>query len=124
MAERALRLDAFSGASYLFHLGHAYYLTGRYEEAIIYLESAVIEAANTDNPDFLPAHFVLAVVHNELGREEEARAEVAEVLRISPRASLEGQRERMPFKDQAVLERHLEGLRKAGLPEKLRSTTP
>ncbi len=46
-----------------------------------------------DNPDFLPAHLVLAIVHNELGREEEARAEVAEILRISPSASLEGQRE-------------------------------
>ena len=49
--------------------------------------------------------------------EAQAQAEVAEVLRISPRASLEDQRERMPFKDQAVSERYLDSLRKAGLPE-------
>ena len=59
-----------------------------------------------------------------MGRKEEVQSEVAETLRISPHASMEGQRERMPFKDQAVLERYLEGLRKAGLPEKSKSTAP
>ena len=83
-----------------------------------------MEAADIENPDFLPAHLVRAVIYNELGREEEARAELAEILRISPHASLEGQRERMPFKDQAVLERFIDGLRQAGLPEKSRSTAP
>ena len=43
---------------------------------------------------------------------------------VSPRASIEDLRERWPFKDQAVLERYLEALRKAGLPEKSRSTAP
>ncbi len=78
----------------------------------------------TRDPDFLSPHLVLAVIFGELGRNEEARAEVAEILRISPRVSMEGQRERMPFKDQAVLERFLDGLRKAELPEKSSSTAP
>ncbi len=71
----------------------------------------------TGNPDFLSPHRTLAVIFSELGRKEEAQAEVAEILRINPRASLESQRERMPFNDQAVSEQYLESLRKAGLLE-------
>jgi adenylate cyclase len=67
------------------------------------------------NPNFLPARRMLAVVYAELGRDKEARAEVAEILRISPEASLERWRERMPYKNQADLERLIAGLRKAGL---------
>ncbi len=112
LVKKAMRLDPHYPPLYLFYLGHAHYLVGQYEEAI-----AVLKRSFTRNPDQLPSHLDLAVIYCELGRKEEARAEVAEVLRISPRASLEGQRERMLFKDQAVLERYLENLRKAGLPE-------
>ena len=49
--------------------------------------------------------------------EEEAQAEVTEMLRISPSATLKGQRETMPFRDQAVLERYMGALRDAGVPE-------
>ncbi len=91
----------------------------KYEEAI-----AALKGSLTRDPDFLYARLVLAVVYSELGRKEEAQAEVAEALRISPRASMEGQRERMPFKDQAVLERFIDGLRKAGLPETSRAAAP
>ncbi len=92
---------------------------GKHEEAI-----AALKESLTRDPDFLYARLVLAVIYSELGRKEEVQSEVAETLRISPHASMKGQRERMPFKDQAVLERYLEGLRKAGLPEKSKSTAP
>ncbi len=85
---------------------------GKHEDAIAALKRCI-----TRNPDILFAHLTLAAIFSGLGQKEEARAEVAEVLRISPRASLENQRERTPFKDQAVSERYLDGLRKAGLPE-------
>ena len=71
--------------------------------------------ALTRNPDFLPAHAILAAIYSELGREEEARAEAAEVLQISPNFSLEVLRQRLPYKDPADLERFLDGLRKARL---------
>ena len=57
----------------------------------------------------------LAVIYVELGREKEARAEVAEILRISPDASLERWREMVPYKNQADLDRNIAGLRKAGM---------
>jgi hypothetical protein len=53
-------------------------------------------------------------VYSEIGKEAEARAEAAEVLRINPKFSLEVHKERVPIKDPAMLERHLAALRKAG----------
>ncbi len=114
-----MRLDPHYPPTYLNYLGRACFAMGKYEEAIAALKRCI-----TSSPDFLSPHLVMAGIQSELGRKEEAQAEVAEVLRISPRASLESQRERAPFKDQAVLERYLEALRKAGLPEKSRSTAP
>jgi adenylate cyclase len=60
-------------------------------------------------------HAGLATIYSELGREEEARAEAAEVLRINPKYSLEVWRQRFLYKDPAVLECMLAALRKAGL---------
>ena len=39
------------------------------------------------------------------------------MLRISPNTTLKGQLVTMPFKDRAILERYMDGLRKAGIPE-------
>ena len=61
------------------------------------------------------AHRGLAVIYSELGREAEAQAATAEILRISPNFSLEGYKQRLPYKDPAVLERQIAALRKAGL---------
>jgi len=110
LVEKAMRLNPHYPPSYLFVLGHSYHLMGRYEEAI-----AAYKKALTHNSNYSPAHQFLAAIYSELGREEEARAEVAEILRISPNFSLEVLRQRLPYKDPADLERFLDGLRKAGL---------
>ncbi len=52
---------------------------------------------------------------SEPGKEAEARAETAEVLRLNPQFSLEVHKQREPIKDPAMLERQLAALRKAGL---------
>jgi len=49
------------------------------------------------------------------GREDEARAAAAEVLRMSPNFSVDAWAQMLPFKKQADLERLLAPLRKAGL---------
>jgi adenylate cyclase len=110
MIEKATRLNPRSPVRYSVYVGHAYYLTGRYEEAI-----AVLKGVLTRNPDMLTTHLYLAAIYSELGREAEARAEVVEVLRISPSYSLGVYRQRFLYKDPAVLERQLVALRKAGL---------
>jgi TolB-like protein/class 3 adenylate cyclase/Flp pilus assembly protein TadD len=110
LIEKAMRLNPHYPASYLFLLGEAYRVAGRYEEAI-----AAYKKALTRNPDLLPVHVNLAAVYSELGREEEARAEVAEVLRINPKWSLEIWKQRQPYKDPAMVERVFAALRKTGL---------
>ncbi len=112
LLKKAMHLDPHFPPIYLFFLGYGYYAMGQYEEAI-----AALKRSLTQNPDHFSPHRTLAVIFSELGREEEAQAEVAEMLRISPNATLRGQKERMPFKDESTLERYMEGLRKAGLPE-------
>jgi tetratricopeptide (TPR) repeat protein len=108
--QEAIRLNPRYPALYLRILGTAYYWTGRTEEAI-----AAFKRALARNPNWLAAHFFLAFVYSEVGREAEARAEAAEVLRLSPNFSLAGVRQRFPLKDPAALERILTALRKAGL---------
>ncbi len=110
LAKRAVRLDPHYAGRYAFDLGHAYYLLRRYEEAV-----AALQKTLTWNPNFLPAHGLLAAIYSELGREEEARAEIAATLRINPSNSLEGRRQRISYKDPAVAERLLTALHKAGL---------
>ena len=100
----------YPGAWHLFEIGHAAYLLGRYEEASVALKRVL-----TRDPDFWPAHFHLAVSLSESGQAEEAQAEAAEVLRLSPKFSLEVTRQTLPYQDPAVLERALAALRKAGL---------
>ena len=91
-------------------LGMAYRLVGRYEEAI-----SVLQRASIRNPNLLPPHGHLLVSYSEVGRDAEARAEVAEILRISPNFSLEEIRRVFVFKDPAELEQYLAAMRKAGL---------
>jgi adenylate cyclase len=108
--KQGMRLNPYYPDWYAFNLGNAYRLMGRTEEAITAHRDALIR-----NPNLLLAHLGLAGIYSELGREEEARAEAAEVLRISPTFSLEGWRQFSPQKDLAILERQLDTLRKAGL---------
>jgi adenylate cyclase len=91
-------------------LAQAYYLTGRYEEAIATYKKVLAVA-----PHYPLAHIGLTVVYSELGREEEARAEATEILRLNPKFSLEALKQRLLFKDPAENERILAALRKAGL---------
>jgi hypothetical protein len=50
-----------------------------------------------------------------MGREKEARAEAAEVLRINSNFSLEYFAKTLPFKDRKVINNLIDALRKAGL---------
>lgn len=100
---------AAKSAEYVFQLSIAC-LAGRYEEAL-----APGKSFPALNPYSWLGHFNLAVIYSELGQAAEARAEVAEVLRLNPNFSLEVHKQRTPIKDPAALERHIAALRKAGL---------
>ena len=52
-----------------------------------------------------------------VGKDDEAHAEAAEVVRMHPKFSILLYSEQEPYKDPAGLKHLLDGMRKAGLPE-------
>ena len=80
----AIRLNPIPPSYYFWSLGLSYGATGQYDEAIAWCEKAVHM-----DPDSLMARIMMTAVYSWSGRDEEARAEAAEVLRINPDFSLE-----------------------------------
>ena len=121
LVKKAMGINPHYPFIYLFWLGQAHYFMGQYDEALAWLKRSV-----TRNPNHLATRQWLAPTYFALGRHEEARAEVAEILRISPRISLQflRQKDMRTYKDQAAIERAVDALRKAGLPEKPGTTAP
>jgi len=109
LLNKAIRLNPIPPNWYSFTLGEAYFLAGQYEEAV-----AAYKRVLHRNPDDVRAHTGLAATYSLLGREEEARAAAAEVLRIEPKFSVEYLKT-LPFKNKADTERLIDALRKAGL---------
>jgi len=106
----AIRLNPIPPGYYLWSLGLSYAFTGQYEEAIEWCEKSVRQ-----EPSDLLAHVVMTAVYSFSGRDEEARAEAAEVLSIQPKFSLEQFEKNVTYKREENRERLLSALRKAGL---------
>jgi adenylate cyclase len=86
-------------------------MTGRFEEAVSASKKSTQLAP--DNPGF---HAELAATYVMMGREEEARAEVAEVLRINPKFPADYAPTFLAgYKDPSVRLKVVDALRKAGL---------
>lgn len=106
----AIRLNPIPPNLYLYSLGISYCWTGQYEEAIAWCEKAVRR-----EPNSFFARFFMAMAYSLSGRDEEARVEAAEVLRIHPKFSLEKFAKRCTYKKKTDCERLISALRKAGL---------
>ena len=110
LVDKAMRLNPRYPPSYLWSLGQAYRLVGRAEEA-----SAVLKRVLLRNPEHITAHVLLTVILSEQGKDEEARAEAAELLRFNPQYSLAVVRRTMPYQDPTAVERMVSALEKAGV---------
>ena len=115
LVKKAMRLSPYYPAWYLPVLGIAYRFTGQYEQAIAALESWRARA----NPHSELPHLFLAIVYSEAGRGEEAQVSVAEVLKRNPKASINyyAKSKVFPYKNPAEIDRVLNSLREAGMPE-------
>jgi TolB-like protein/class 3 adenylate cyclase/Tfp pilus assembly protein PilF len=104
--KKAMRINPHYPEWHLWDLGWAYYEAGRYEEALATLKKM-------NNPPS-GAHRTLAAVYVRLGRLDEARAEISELLKKNPDYTIETAK-LFPYKDAAQLDRYVNDLRKAGL---------
>jgi adenylate cyclase len=111
-AERAMRLDPAYSQQYLHFLGLAYLLAGKYETASVVFKQRILLVPSTD----LSRSF-LASALGYLGEVDEARRIWRELMGINPQYSFDGHVGRLPFSNQADVDRLKEGLTKAGLPD-------
>jgi adenylate cyclase len=112
--KKGMRLNPIYPSWYLSALGSGYRLSGKYQEAIRAYESLL---RRKDAPP-LGVHQSLAITYVLLGKNEQAQAHVNEILKLDPKYCLKSYAKRSLYKDRALLERDLEALRKAGLPDK------
>jgi TolB-like protein/cytochrome c-type biogenesis protein CcmH/NrfG len=110
--KRAIRLNPIPPNNRFWSLGLSYGYMGQYEEAITWCEKAVRE-----KPNDLLARVMMTVVYGLAGRDEEARAEAAEVLRIQPKFTVKGFEKKVTYKRKEDSEKFLNALRKAGIPD-------
>lgn len=112
--ETHMRCDPFYVPSMPLALGIARFHLKEYSEALPLLREFA-----SRSPNLTQGHIVLAACLAQLGRLDEARAEVAEVLRIDRNYTIDGTQRRVsPFKHTEDAEHLFDGLRKAGLPER------
>jgi adenylate cyclase len=114
---KAIRLDPSNRNYYLVLVAFSYMLMGRYAEAVPDFKQSLARY-----PNFSVAHWELAVAYVELGRLDEARAEVAEFMRLSPKVTLEAVKRAQehgvggyPLKDRTLADRYLADMGRAAL---------
>ena len=82
--KKAIRLNPIPPSSYFWSLGLSCAIVGQYEEAIEWCEKSIRQ-----EPDSLMARIMMTVVYSWSGRDDDARAQAADVRRINPNFSLE-----------------------------------
>jgi TolB-like protein/thioredoxin-like negative regulator of GroEL len=112
--QKAMRLDPHYPAYHLFVLGLAYFSIKKFEEAATSFERALKR-----NPkNYVPLiHLTAAYAH--LGRKQEAAAAIEELNKALPGLSVDlvSSPYISKYKDPVDLDRLVDGLRKAGMPE-------
>jgi len=81
------------------------------------IKSPLIKKTLDQEPNHRGAHIRLAGTYSFLGENDEAKQSVVNVLKIDPSVKLSGFISKLPYKNKSDLERYINALRKAGLPE-------
>jgi TolB-like protein/class 3 adenylate cyclase/Tfp pilus assembly protein PilF len=112
LIRKAMRLDPYYPFTYLELLGSVYLNMEEYEKAVEAYKMLVVR-----EPHRIAGHRGLAIAYIRLGRKEQARSEVAEILKLFPEYSLEVYRKQLHLMDMdpAAVESVIAALREAGL---------
>jgi len=114
LASTAIRLNPYHSDWYFSYLGGCHFIAGHFVDTIAAMEKA---------PDALPeVRAILAAAYAQVGRLDEARTEIAEFVRRFPshwtgHPSIQFFAGTFHWGRKESINRLLEGLRKAGLPE-------
>lgn len=93
-------------------MGHAYFMLGEYDQAIDISKKGLHQ-----DPTLIGALLTLAGTYAVLGHKEEANHYIEDLPRLIPRYSLRALRKNPMFVDPELIEKLVESLRLAGLPE-------
>lgn len=111
LIQKAKQLNPNYPSNYPFHLGQAYFLLHRYEDA-----AAAFQAALETNPTSERSRVWLAATYGQAGQIDDAEFEVEEILALDPDFSIQRMRDNIPLKVPDDIEHFIAGLQKAGLP--------
>ncbi|MBL7205725.1 MAG: tetratricopeptide repeat protein [Desulfobacteraceae bacterium] len=117
LVKRAMRLNPYYPSWYLQPLAMAYTMIGDHEKAIA-LNEKLLNRRKEAGGNIITPLLGLAANSIFLGREDEAKAYVKEILEVEPNFSLERFQKVNFFKDPLQLKATFEALRRAGLPER------
>ena len=119
MCERALRQHPYPPPFYLGHTLNAYYWTERYDESLALAERLIDMGLKVDNEWGVAwGLFGSALAKIQLGRLSEARQDANKLLKLWPWFDLDYFASIYHYKNSAHLERLIDVLRLAGIPEK------
>ena len=106
-----MRFDPTLPPNCAFHLGHSHFLLDNDDKARRYIGSAIDRA-----PAFPYAHVIMAVLHAERDRLDDAAREAATTLDLVPGYTVENLMRLIPYRTPDMRERFRAGLLKAGFP--------
>ena len=110
VSENALRLNPFPTGWELGFAGIAYHVAGSYKEAL-----ACLKKGQERNPRNIWSYIYQAGIYGHIGRAKEARAAAKELLRLSPKFSVEHYEKTSWYRNHDKWSQIINGLRKAGL---------
>ena len=118
MCEKAVRLHPNPPLYFLGFLAIAYRWVGRYNESLALAEQLIERSRKVKYWGGVSwGQSISATIYIKLGRESDARENMAKALKINPKSSVDGTRLQYPYKNPAHMEEVLDALRKAGMPE-------
>src|SRR5690349_19486368 len=110
--EHATRINPQRPASYSYVPGHALLVMGQYRDA-----ASALEEALKGQPDSVSARRMLIAAYGQTNEIAAARQVLAELRAAGATPGLKALRQSMPYRDIAMRDRVLDGLRAAGVPD-------
>ncbi len=110
--EKAMRLSPMYSPWFIVVKAHALRLLGRLEEAMNIYQDAIAAT-----PGYVPPHIGLTLCYAEMGREQNAREQARELLKLEPSFSIAHYLSTPGYKDDTLTEHSAHALRQAGLPD-------